>query len=421
MINLLGLALKNVFRHRRDSVLIGLLICFGVGILILAGALERGMIEQMTDRIINVDTGHLLIKKADRQVDLPGESSNEITGPKINRALPQAGIELNGPVARFCTQDKHIERVCARILFSGMFYAGAQSTRALKIFGIEPGKEKIGSELTMVQGSYLNENDTTSIMLHQYVANSLALQVGDRLTVMCVMKGGGINALDFTLGGIFDNCAPWQSINSYIHLKSAQTLLNTPDRAMELVIFLQDPALSSLYASMLHTELNRFDHIKVSDWQQAGKFYLNQIQGTQSMIKMIDLLLVISIFGIIMNYMVMNVQRRTREMGILKALGTTPRQLVLIFLGEIAILSLIWIVIGLVISFIAVRGLAEMGLVASDAFSFLIGGKYLFPVWNWRQAVSISILFLTSTCLAGFFPVRRGIRIEITRAVHTIV
>jgi putative ABC transport system permease protein len=317
-------------------------------------------------------------------------------------------------------QDKDFEQVCGRILFSGMFYAAAKSTRAFKIYGLDPAREKIAAELTMAQGFFLRAQDTTGIVLHQDLANSLALDIGDNLTVMCVTRAGGINAIDLTLCGTIDDCAPWQWINSYIHLKTAQAL-DVGNRAMEFIVFLKNPERLNHINHTLEVELNRIGRMEVRTWLEAGKFYLNQIQGTKSMMWMIYLLLFISISGIIMNYMVMKVQRRIREIGILKAMGTGPNQLLTIFLGEIAIISLCWIMIGLTISVLLVLWLSKAGINSSGAFSFLIGGKQLFPLWSWSYVCNVSLLIFLSSCLAGLFPIRRAIKIEVTRALRTIV
>jgi ABC-type lipoprotein release transport system permease subunit len=411
MIDMLLIILKNAIRHRRDSLLIGIMIGFAAAVLNLASALEKGMIQQMTNRIINIDTGHLLIQSD----SLIGDGSNEISGRKINWS---AFIDLDGPWYQFLNRHNDIERVGGRLLFSGMFYSRTKSSRAFKILGIEPQKEKIASELTMGRGSFLGNNDIHGIVMHEDMASALALQVGDNLTVMCLTKGGGINALDFTLCGTFTNCAPWQVINSYIHLKAAQTLLNVGNRAMQLVVFLKNPDQLNHFNIPLGPAANHRDQVKVLTWQQAGKFYLNQIQGVQSMITMIYILLYLSIFGIIMNYMVMIVQRRVHEIGILKAVGTSPRQLLVIYLGELVFITLVWILAGLLISWLVFLWLKGVGVMTSGALSFLIGGRQLFPVWNWKQVYTASFFFVAVAGLAGFFPLRKANKIEVTRALQ---
>jgi ABC-type lipoprotein release transport system permease subunit len=415
MIAMLNIAFKNAIHYRRESLLIGIMIAFGVVVLSLAQSCERGMIEQMTGRIINVDTGHLLIQKS----DLLSGNRNEIIGHKVN--WEQACIDLDSPIVHLLNQQKEIDRICGRILFSGMFYAFAKSSRAFKIYGLDAAKEKISSELTIARGYFLKAQDTNSIVLHQDVANSLELEIGDNLTLMCITRAGGINAIDLTLCGTFDNCAPWQVINSYIPLKTAQALLDVGNQAMELIIFLKNPLQLNDISHTLDIQLNRIERIKVYPWPEAGEFYLNQIQGTKSMMLMIYLLLITSILGIIMIYMVMKVQRRIREIGILKAVGTSPDQLLTIFLGEIAIISLCWILIGLIISFLMVLWLSKVGISSSGAFSFLIGGKHLFPIWPWAQVSVIALFIFLSSCLAGLFPIRRAIKTEVTCAMRTII
>ncbi len=415
MITMLNIAFKNAIHHRRESLLIGIMIAFGVLMLSLAQSFEKGMIEQMTNRIIKVDTGHLLIQKS----EMLTSHSNEIIGGKIDRA--QTYIDLDGSIAQLLDQNSNVEQVCGRILFSGMFYASSKSSRAYKIYGLDPTKEKIISELTMARGHFLKAQDTTGIVLHQDVANSLELEIGDNLTLMCITRAGGINAIDLTLCGTFDNCAPWQVINSYIHLKTAQTLLDVGNQVMELILFLKNPQQLNDISQTIDIQLNQIDRIKVYPWPEAGKFYLNQIQGAKSTMLMIHLLLITSIFGIIMIYMVMKVQRRIREIGILKAVGTSPNQLLTIFLGEIAIISLCWILIGLIISFLMILWLSKVGISSSGAFSFLIGGKQLFPLWPWLSVSVIALLIFLTSCLAGLFPIRRAIKTEITRAIRMII
>jgi putative ABC transport system permease protein len=414
MIDLLLIVLKNAVRHRRDSLLLGILIGLAVAVLNLAGALHKGMIRQMTNRIVNIDTGHLVI----RRDSLSSGGANEIGDRNFDWS---AGIDLDGHLYQWLANNNDVDRVGGRITFSGMFYSRTKSSRAFRIIAIEPEKEKIASELTMADGFFLTDKDSDGIVMHADMARSLALEVGDNLTLICLSRGGGINALDFKLCGTFSGCAPWQVINSYILLPRAQTLLNAGKQVMQLVIFLKNPGQLEHFALPRPLEVNPSPPAKIQTWKQAGKFYLNQIQGVKSMIWMIKLSLYISIFGLIMNYMLMIVQRRFHEIGILKAVGTTPRQVLIIHLGELVFTTTAWILAGLLASLFIFLWLRITGVTAAGAFSFLIGGRKLFPVWDWQQAVTASVFLVAVAALAGFFPLYKANKMEVTRALRVTV
>ncbi|MFX0136380.1 MAG: ABC transporter permease, partial [Candidatus Hodarchaeota archaeon] len=348
MTKFIKLSFKNLYENKRRSFLIGIIISICLLTLILAGAFQISIKEQMSERVIAVDTGHIQIRNS-------GIIKNEdiyLIGSKINW---DKALTLDDPLIEKLKQcSDEIEQICGRLSFAGMFYAGDRSTRGLRIFGTEAEKEyRLKSQLPVYQGQFLNADNPYDIYLSDMTASALHVGVGDNISILCSTMHGAINAMDFNVCGIFNDCAPWHTQHSYINLKTAQQLIDVDDRVMEYKIFLTSSAKANSVELKIKQKISSVG-LSIKTWEKAGDFYLQSLKGTNSMMKTIYLILFIIIFGVILDTMVLVMRERTRETGIMRAMGTTNFQIIRIYASEIIILTLISIIISILLSMIMI-------------------------------------------------------------------
>ena len=126
---------------------------------------------------------------------------------------------------------------------------------------------------------------------------------------------------------------------------------------------------------------------------------------------------------LIANTLLMSVFERTREMGILAALGMKQRQVMLMFLFEAIILALTGIVAGLVLGFAVVAYMGQVGLSFSeDAMASVEGfayGSRMYPEFDPGQAIILSLFMFIVVTLVSLYPAWYAARLDPVKALHT--
>ncbi len=370
----------------------------------------------MIDRIIAVDTGHIKIQRA----GMVSGGEMDVIGRKLNW---DEAIQPNDIIEQIVrTENDKIETISRNIIFTGMLYSNGRSTRGFRIIGIEPKNEHRLQELMPAsEGTFLTDDDMKGIYISSETASLLDAGINDIISITCSTVHGAINVDDFTVCGIFKDSAPWHAYNSYIHLEAARNLLDTGDKVMEIRLFLKKPSFTNSVAHALRTKYdNKKLLVKVKTWKQAGKFYLQSLKGTDGVIGVVYFLLFIIIFGIVMETMVMLIRERMYETGTLRAMGTGNGLIYRMFLSEFGILSLLAMSAGLIVAGIVVLCLNRMGINVTGAFSFMVGGNKIFPVWSWEYILKISIIIFVITLVAGYFPLKKALKVQIVEALRNV-
>ncbi|MCK6408555.1 MAG: ABC transporter permease, partial [Thauera sp.] len=210
------LALRNIFRQRIRSVVTLVAIVFGVAGLILSGGFVKDIFVQLGEAIIQSETGHAQVFR---------EGFREKGSRQPDRYL----INDPGPIAARIATSPLVRDVSSRLSFSGLLNNGKRDLAVIGE-GVEPDKEaRLGTFLKMVSGRTLTEADTFGMIVGQGVAQSLALQVGDQVTVLVNTTGGALNTVDVEVIGIFQSFSrDFDARAVRIPLAAAQELLATP-------------------------------------------------------------------------------------------------------------------------------------------------------------------------------------------------
>ena len=261
---LLKLALRNIFRQRIRSVVTLVAIVFGVVGLILSGGFVKDIFVQLGEAIIQSETGHVQVFR---------EGFREKGSRQPDRYL----IDDPAPLAARIANTPQVRDVSSRLSFSGLLNNGKRDL-AIVGEGVEPEKEaRLGSFLKMVSGRPLSDADAFGMIVGQGVAQSLALKVGDQVTLLVNTAGGALNTVDLEVVGIFQSFSrDFDARALRIPLAAAQELLATAG-ANQLVVTLHhtrdtDAALATIQTQLAGSGLEAFS------WKQLSDFYEKTLQ-----------------------------------------------------------------------------------------------------------------------------------------------
>jgi putative ABC transport system permease protein len=339
--NLFKIAIRNLLRYKRRTLLTASLITFGVvfvlGYMAIAGSFKDMMISQITDSYL----GHLQVHRRGYMGAVESLPLNMNLKPRPYKILED--LLKNQP---------EVAAYSPRIRFGGMFSTFVETT-SIRLNGVNPEQEfKTSPLLTsrIIKGEkHLNRGE---ILVPELLSMGLGVKPGDSVVIVTTNKDGSVNGKQFKVAGILESAQGPGGRDGYIHFQDAVEVLRmegleVSEVAIRLKDFSQEPAFTQKLVKLLGKELNQkgkpiFD---VHSWEKLTPFY-NIAQMIDVMSIFVKVMLIAVVLISIMNVMIMAVYERVREIGTISAIGTLPKKILSMFVIEGFSLGALGVVIG---------------------------------------------------------------------------
>lgn len=320
------MALRNLWRHSRRTILTVSSIAFGLAVILWLQCILAGRNKSMIDRVTSTRTGHLQLHRGEYLQDKAIQFT--FTPPETLPGLLPAGAA-----------------VAPRIYLPSLVSSGEQSS-SIVLVGIDPEQEKkvtsLAGNVGAGGGSYLEAEPSADcpsrqILIGRSLANFLHADIGAKLVIMTQATDGTLGNDLFRVKGIYDSGSPdMDKAVAYTPVNCA-TKVAVLSGVHELAIHIPDPrAIEPTRAALVSAVGGT---LKVSTWKEAMPSLASVISLNDSVLLMISLVLFIVIAMGIVNVLLIGVFERTREFGVMIALGTTPRQLRSVILMESTVLA----------------------------------------------------------------------------------
>jgi putative ABC transport system permease protein len=411
--NLFKIAVRNLFRYKRRTVLTVSLIAIGVvfvlGYISISGSFKNMMIGQITDSMM----GHL-------QVHRKGYVASIESLPLNMNLKPQAFKKLEG----ILNQQPEIESYSARIKFGGMFSTFVETT-SVRLNGIYPDKEfktvpLLASRITEGQKA-LNKGE---ILLPELLARGMKAKLGDMVVIVATNQDGSVNGKQFKVAGILESATGPGGRDGYIHIEDAMEVLRMKEMEIsEIAIRLKNfnglEAFTQKLDALLSQEQNKEGKpiLEVHPWEKLSSFY-NLARMIDMMTIFIQLMLIAVVLISIMNVMIMAVYERIREIGTIAAIGTLPTKILSMFVMEGLCLGVIGAVIGNIIGSVIIFVLNVSGWVTFDFGRQK--GLVLSPTLDPMNMLVISAIVIFVSVVASLQPALKASRMEPIKALRHV-
>ena len=259
----------------------------------------------------------------------------------------------------------------------------------------------------VTEGEYLSGNH--QMMLGRMIADAMHKEVGDTIE---------IGNTRFKIVGIFESGSGWQEMGGVISLRDAQTFAGKPRKVSLYMVKLNDTTQAAAVVEEINT---LYPEIHAA---LTGEF-ADQMPDMQSMDAMMGAISFLAIFvgGVgVMNTMLMAVFERERELGMMRAMGMKDSQVKTAFFIEAAGIGLIGSVFGIILGFGLDFWLVNYGI----DFSFFmremdvgyrISGMF-YGAWNFGTMIKALIIGVLMTVVVAYFPIKRGLKLEITECLR---
>jgi putative ABC transport system permease protein len=412
MLKLFKIAVRNLTRYKRRTLLTSSLIAIGVMFVLVfvaaSGSFKYIMIGQITDSML----GHLQVHRKGYVASIDSLPLTMNLSEKAEKKLEKTMKEILA-----------IEAFSPRIKFGGMFSNFIESTN-IRVNGVYPEKEIATVPLFL---SRIKQGEKSikegEILIPELLATGLKVKIGDTVVVIATNRDGSVNGKQFVVGGIIESVTGPGGRDGYMHIKDAMEVLRMDEMeisevAIRLKDFSQLNAVSNRLDDMLSKELNTqgkpvFD---VRTWEKLSPFY-NVARMIDVMTFFIKLMLIAIVLVSIMNVMIMAVFERIREIGTISAIGTKPKKILSLFLIEGFFLG----VFGAAVGNILAVGIVFLINLVKISFNFgRQSGLVLSPSLSAGDILWISAIVIIVSVVAAFQPAFKASRMEPVDALRHV-
>jgi len=379
--------------------LFGLIVYFGI---------SNGFIYEMVDAAIELELAHI-------QVNKQGYLKNPI---------PKNSFAADSLFSERLEQIAGVEAASGRFKAAVLISSAEKSSR-VELVGVDPAGEGLvtGIPSLTVEGEYLQPGDDRKIVLGGELAKSLGVEIGDKVVVMAQDKNNELQSFLLRVGGIFTSSAPsWDKTSAFVSLETMHRIVNHSGELTSILIRVSNEDTVDLIAESIRKSLaGERPDLQVSTWLEISPILSQSIDMFNNFVWIFYLIIYLAMaFGVI-NIMLMAVIDRTHELGVMRAVGTTPGQVMLVVLLEAAMLGLVGVAVGgsaawLLNSYLSTHGL-DLSYWSSGMAFMGIPNVIHSEIRTGEWALSF-ISAETAVIVASIWPAWRASRLKVVEAIQ---
>lgn len=392
---ILRLAVRNVLRYRRRTLVVVLAVTVGLWAMLVYAAFSRGWENGVVDSAVRTLTGHA-------QIHAPGY----VADASIDHLLaPPAG----GLLAAL--QEPDILAWGARIRVPAVVQS-ERETAGVMLVAIDPASERGLSFIStaVTDGRYLESPADDGILLGRDLAERLNTGLGKRIVLISQAVDGTVAERGVRIVGLFDaDRSTTETTYVFTGRAAAADLLGTAARISEVAVTLRDPATLTTSVARLMMAAPGLD---VQPWTTLEPIAQAMVSLGETWIWIFYMLMYIAMaFGLV-NTLLMAVMERTREFGLLQALGMGPGLLLRQVLVESLIVLMAGVAVGTALGFATLALLPDgIDLSGYAAGAEMWGmGTVVYPTLRASDVATAAVVVTVLGTLASLYPAVRAAR-----------
>jgi ABC-type lipoprotein release transport system permease subunit len=396
------MAFRDLGRNKRRSLLSALAVAMGMSLLLLMASVLAGEMRGAMQNTIALQSGHLQVRAA-------SYDENKVS---------LAWEDLIENPADLAAQIKSIPQVVTatpRLFASGIVTLGDNS-RGVQVIGFDPdspASEPIRKGL--IAGDYLKPDDREGVLIGKPLADKFGLQPGSSLSLLVNTSNGTVDEQPVTVRGIYSTKTPaYDEGTLFMPLAKAQTFTGAGEHASTLFILLQDREQAEAVAAAIQSP-----GYQVLTWRGMNELIVQTEQYSSVYLSLIYLIVLGITATVVTNTLIMAVFERTREIGILSAIGMKARRVMAMFLTEAGLLATGGVIGGLILGGIMVWYFTKYGFyIGNIGLTGILMGERIYSYLTLRDTIMLSLVTYIITLVASLYPALMAARMEPVEALH---
>jgi ABC-type lipoprotein release transport system permease subunit len=402
MLQLFTIAFRDLGRNRRRSFFSALAVGMGLAMLLLLASFIKGEYGTAIDSSIRLQSGHLQVRA--KSYD---ESKTSLKWENL--------VENPDQVAAQIASLAPVKVATPRLFASGFVSTGNESA-GVRIYGIDPLSEANAPYRDgLVSGEFLAPEDREGVLIGQRLADKLGLKVGDRISLSVNTSNGDVDEQPFAIRGIYTTqTSGFDSFTVFLPLAKAQTMTQAENHASTIFVLLKDGSQTDAVVAALQGSA-----YQVLTWAKMNELIVQTEALANGYMSMFYLIVLGITATVIVNTLIMSVFERTREIGVLSALGMKGRRIMAMFLAESALLAIGGIIMGLILGGLVVAYFTRYGFyIGNMGLTGILIGDTIYTELTLQDTVTLTGMAFVVTLLAGLYPAVMASRMEPVQALR---
>lgn len=400
---ILRMALRNVFRNRRRSLLTGLMMAGGYALFALTLGMSEGTYGSIIDMFTRSRTGHAQVH-ADGYLEKPSLYKTIKDPAAVGTVLD--GLDI-------------VEAWAPRVYAPVLAFAGTKTVGA-QVMGLDPVRERRATRIAsqLASGSFVPEAPSAGAVISARLASALAIGPGDEFSLIGQGADGSIANDNFTVAGVlsasesaFDG--PW----CLIHIDKAGEFMALGGRAHEIALVFTDYRDARADAAAVGRALAGRG-LDAQPWQVTEKEFHQAMLLDRKSGDITNLIIMAIVAVGVLNTVLMAVLERTREYGLLKAMGTRPSAVFGLIMTEVLFLALMASAAGALAGAGLNHWLSVSGIPIPEPISY--GGvkfTHMLTAVTVESFTRPLVTVLAAALIVGIFPALKAARVTPVKAL----
>jgi putative ABC transport system permease protein len=404
-----NIAWRNVLRNRRRSLITIFSIGFGLGAMLFIWGFIDGAHLQLKENFTGLFMGHLQI---------------HALGFEKTMAINQT-IKDPVSIGSLLRSQPEIAAYTHRVR-SFAYFRTAQNSMGGLMVGIEPIGELKVSKLgrTIYKGRFLNPGDKGGIVLGDLLAENLKIGVNDEVLAMVQAVDGTMKTATFrVLGIIKTGIEEMDRGMGVVSIRDSQKLMVLDEAVTDIVIRVRSiNRLNQLVQSLKKQMADR--DLEILTWSDISPILQQWIDFDEAFAYVFLLIVLVIIVAGILNTILMSLLERTREFGVMMALGTKGYQLAFMLGVESFLLGLMGMTVGITLGLSSVGIFSRVGIPVSakvkEAMASFFISDVIYPTVEWDHILSNGLVVLISCILISLYPAWKVSKLRPDKALRSV-
>lgn len=406
---LIKIAWRNIWRSKLRSAVVMLAIASGLVGGLFSSAWMSGMANQRVKDTFSIETAHIQFHNPQFADNFDVKKTILATEEKLEELSKIEGVKS----------------ATSRLKTSAMA-ATANKNAGVMIVGVHPKSEKevfgLYKKIDSANGDFFNTKKKNSIVISKALAKELKIKLKSKIVLTFQDYNGEITGAAFKVIGIYKTTnSVWDKMHVFVKDADLRKVLELPKgQSHEIDILLDDYIQAGSISEQLQ---KKYPDVLSEDWSKIQP-YINFITKYMDVMMGIFMIIILGALGFgIVNTMLMVILERTRELGMLMAIGMTKKRVFIMIMFETIFLAIVGALIGELISMLLINYYGKVGIDLSSMAEGLetIGYSAItFPELRAFKYVQISILVFVTGIVASIYPAIKALKLDPANAIRTI-